>query len=474
MSTLYMLVWLTGEMTATQVPNYPQLQIPHGPGTAVFPGAPCIIEAKPIPVGAYAPHVVANAPPVVATKRDAVLQWNELVLQAIREDRSPPPLAARNLAIVHLAIFDAVNGVHSLHRPYLTEVRAVPWASAEAAAAGAAHRLLVTLYPKQQERFNRALAETLAPIPNPGREAGVQLGQFVADKYLEWRSRDGAQVEGKYVARHANGRWQPTLPGYRPPLLPNWGSVARFAIPKGSEQRVPGPRALTSAEYTAAYQEVKLVGAKNSRWRTPEQTQIALFWADDIGTSTPPGHWNNITRDVARQQGNSLVENARLFALLNISLADAAILCWVCKFDFEFWRPITGIRARDDGNPDTQPDPSWEPLLDTPPFPAYTSGHSSFSAAAATVLARFFGRDAIRFETTSEGLAGVKRSFASFSAAAAEAGQSRIYGGIHWNFDNADGLAAGRNIGEYVSRHYMQPRALDVVQVQAPWRSVPR
>ncbi len=211
---------------------------------------------------------------------------------------------------------------------------------------------------------------------------------------------------------------------------------------------MPGPPALNSAAYTAAFREVKALGGRQGSRRTEDQTQIALFWADIAGTATPPGHWNEIAQTVARQRGITLAENARLFALLNMSLADAGVYCWIIKFNYGFWRPITAIqRADEDGNPDTDADASWEPLIETPPFPSYTSGHSTFSGAAAAVLASFFGTDRVRFTSNSDGLPGVTRTFDGFWAAAEEAGMSRIYGGIHWQFDNTDGLTAGRETG---------------------------
>src|SRR5207245_9519009 len=210
---------------------------------------------------------------------------------------------------------------------------------------------------------------------------------------------------------------------------------APFAIEQGRIHPKDPPR-LTDPAYTAAFKEVKQLGSAGSKTRTKEQTQIAHFWADGPGTCTPPGHWNQIAQTVARQRGTTMAENARIFALLNLALADAGILCWDCKYKLAFWRPVTGIQNADQhANPDTDADRSWTPLLTTPPFPSYTSGHSSFSGAAAAVLADFFG-DKVGFETTSEDLPGVKRTFTSFWAAAQEAGQSRIYGGIHWQFDN--------------------------------------
>jgi PAP2 superfamily len=182
-----------------------------------------------------------------------------------------------------------------------------------------------------------------------------------------------------------------------------------------------------------------------------EQTEIAKFWADGAGTFTPPGHWNQIAQDVARDNFNSLVDNARLFATLNVAQADAAICCWDTKYTYSFWRPITAIRNADkDGNDQTTLDTSWTSLLTTPNFPSYTSGHSTFSAAAAAVLTNFYGNN-YKFSTTGPGLPGVTRSFTSFDKAAEEAGMSRIYGGIHFMSDNTAGLAAGKQVGEHIT-----------------------
>jgi membrane-associated phospholipid phosphatase len=400
-------------------------------------------------------------PVFAARPPDQVIVWNEAALEAIKKDRTPPPLAARNLAMVHVAVYDAVNAVQPLCRPYGIVVRPPRETSAEAAAAIAAHRVLVDLYPKQAARFQTLLHQAFAGIPEGRSKAeGVALGQFMAEKVLAWRRHDRADRKVRYVPPTGPGLWQPTPPAYAPALLPQWPRVTCFAMRDGRQFRPPLPPALTSAAYTASYREVKALGSKSSTTRTRDQTEIARFWADGDGTVTPPGHWNRIAQTVARSQGNSLAANARLFALLNIALADAGILCWDCKFHFEFWRPIHAIRrAETTGNPDTEADPDWRPLLTTPPFPSYTSGHSTFSAAGAAVLARFYGTDRVSFSSTSESLPGVRRSFTSFWAAAAEAGQSRIYGGIHWQFDNALGLASGRALGEYVCRHFLVPRA---------------
>jgi membrane-associated phospholipid phosphatase len=394
-------------------------------------------------------------------KPDAVLRWNEAALCAIRTEKTPPPLAARNLAIVHAAIYDAVNAVYRTHRSYRVQADAPADTSAEAAAAVAAHRALLALYPKRIDCFDKALDETLADIlEGEGKTNGMLLGKDVAERLLAWRRGDRANHRTAYTPGSEPGRWRPTPPGFKVALMPQWPSVTCFCMKTGSQFRPAAPPALDSEAYAASFQEVKLLGAINSTTRSAEQTVIARFWADDAGTATPPGHWNRIAQTVAAARGTTLAENARLFALLNLALADAAIVSWDCKYKFDVWRPFHGIReANPEGNLNTTPDPDWTPLLVTPPFPSYTSGHSTFSGAAAAVLAEFFGTDEVRFTNTSESLPGVTRTFASFSAAAEEAGKSRIYGGIHWEFDNREGLVSGRALGEYVGRRFLLPLA---------------
>jgi membrane-associated phospholipid phosphatase len=255
---------------------------------------------------------------------------------------------------------------------------------------------------------------------------------------LALRANDNSALVVPYAPIVLPGFWVPTPPAFAPALLPNWPLVTPFAMTSGAQFRSAPPPALGSAEYTTAFDEVRTVGSATSATRTADQTQIALFWADGGGTVTPPGHWVRIGITAAASQNNRLSTNARMFALLGMGLADAAICAWDSKYAFNYWRPITGIRQADtDGNPATAQEATWTPLIGTPPFPSFTSGHSTFSATAARVLA------------------GVTRSFASFSAAAAEAGQSRIYGGIHWQFDNTAALAAGSQLGDHVYARYL-------------------
>ena len=419
---------------------------------------------------------------------DVVLDWNAALLGVIRDwtttsnDPYPnrivterPPVAARNLAMVHAAMYDAVNSIQQTHQPYYVDIAAPIGASPVAAAAAAAHRVALQLYHESDEIaiFNAALAEALATIPDgSAKTQGVTLGQQVGDAILALRSADGANANVAYTPGNEPGDWNRTFPDYLPPLLTQWPNVKPFAITSGSQFRPVAPPALDSAEYAAAVDEVMQLGRLDSPTRTAEQTEIAIFWADGGGTFTPPGHWNQIAADVALVRGNTLAENARLFALLNIAEADAGIAVWDAKYAYNLWRPIDAIRRGDtDGNGLTLADPTWTPLLVSPPFPTYTSGHSTFSGAADAVLTSFFGSN-VQFATQMDGHSGftqrplassqiMTRTFTSFTQAADEAGRSRIYGGIHFEFDNSAGLSAGRALGNYVVQHLLAPRSSD-------------
>jgi hypothetical protein len=393
--------------------------------------------------------------PALASGLDAVLLLNQVALDAIRTDKTPPPMASRDLAIMHASIFDAVNSISRLYQPYHVNIVADKNTSMEAAALTAGFTALSSLFPSQN--FDALKVSALSAIPDGlSKTSGISLGQNVANQMLAWRAGDGWNATSNYVPGTQPGDWRPTPPGYAPFLVPQWPDVTPFTMSPGNQFRQPPPPALTSDAYTTAFNQVKDLGAKNSSSRTADQTQIALFWADGAGTYTPPGHWNAIAGLVAGTHNNDLTQDARLFALLNLALADSAISCWDMKRYFDLWRPIAAIREADtDGNPDTAADPSWEPLIITPPFPSYSSGHSTFSGAAAELLKDFFGDQA--FTIGSDGLPGVERSFLGFWDAAEEAGMSRIYGGIHWEFDNQEGLLAGKALGDYVFENFLKP-----------------
>src|SRR6266516_3020953 len=381
---------------------------------------------------------------------DVVTDWNDAALDAIRTGNTAPPVASRSLAILHVSIYDAVNGIARTYEPYLVQSEASSSASREAAASAAAHDALVNLFPANASTFDALHAAILTAIPNgPQKTAGIVWGEFVAGQILAARANDGWNATVPPPGCSGPGVWVPTPPAYLPYALPQWGFVVPFGMSSSSQFRPPGPPSLDSQQYAADYDEVKELGAAVGSTRTEEQTEIALFWTDGAGTETPPGHWNSIAQIIADAQGNTLEENARLFALLNIAMADAAICAWDAKYTFHFWRPVTAINF-------AEPQLNWASFIVTPPFPDYVSGHSTFSGAAATVLPLFYGTEDLPFTTGSDFLPGVTRSFSTCLDAAEEAALSRLYGGIHFRSANEDGLQAGISIGEWTDSHYLQ------------------
>src|SRR4029434_7167135 len=275
---------------------------------------------------------------------DVVTDWTNAALDAIRARNTAPPIASRSLAILHASIYDAVNGIARTHEPYLVQSAVSSSASREAAASAAAHDTLVNLFPTRISTFDALHAAILAAIPNgPQKTAGIVWGEFVANQILAARANDGSDAIVPPPGGSGPGVWVPTPPAFLPYLLPQWGFVMPFAMSSSSEFRPPGQPSLDSQQYAADYNEVKELGAAVGSTRTEEQTEIALFWADGTGTETPPGHWNSIAQTLADTRGNTLEENARLFALLNIAMADAAMCAWDAKYTFDFWRPVTAI-----------------------------------------------------------------------------------------------------------------------------------
>ncbi len=401
-----------------------------------------------------------------AAALDIVRQWTTLSNDPYtnRIVTSQPPMVARNLAMIHVAMFDAVNAVTGQYQAYKIDMPLQTEASPSAAAASAAFEVAKTLYAASDEVavWQASLNETLSQETDPtARELGVALGKTVASAILADRANDGIKLSSSYKLVPEIGHWQRTFPDYLPPLLPQWPNVKPFAMTSGNEFRPASPPSIGSPEYAAAVDQAMQLGGFQSTQRTAEQTEIALFWADGGGTATPPGHWNSIATDVTLARGTNLLDTSRTFALMNIAMADAGIAAWDAKYYYDLWRPIDAIRQADhDGNAQTSGAATWIPLLKTPPFPTYTSGHSSFSGAASAVLANLFG-DQVAFDSQADGHSAPEvrpldpsqittRHFASFSQAAEEAGMSRVYGGIHFNFDNTAGLEMGRQIAAAV------------------------
>lgn len=381
-----------------------------------------------------------------------VHQWNEVALQAIRDEKPAPPVAARALAVVSTAVFEAVNSIEGRYQSYAAVPAVSPLASVNAAAAAAARDALAALFPARAATFNAALSAVVASLPvGSATTEGLAAGSAAATQVLALRANDGMSATSTYSPTGELGRWAPTAPGASA-VLPQWGQVKPWTMLTNSQFRPVAPPAITTTEYSSAFALVRQLGSASSTVRNADQTATAHYWAGGPGTATPPGQWNMIARTVAQQQDLSVTDASRLYALMNMALADAAILCWDAKYFYDYWRPVTAIRSGAiDGNAGTPGDAEWTPLLNTPSFPAYTSGHSTFSAAASTVLAAFFGTDMISFTVPSESINAGPRTFRSFTAAANEAGMSRIYGGIHFGFDNKAGLASGRALGNFVA-----------------------
>ncbi|WP_374476423.1 Ig-like domain-containing protein [Zoogloea sp.] len=387
---------------------------------------------------------------VVSTRGDAVLDWNTIALQSIQRDATDPPVATRILAIQSIAVYDTLAAIEGMPA-FMVQRTVTGPVSADAAVIEAAYRVLYQLYPAQRSLLDDKLATSLAAIADgDAKEQGIALGRSIADAVLASRANDGYLSYTTEDGSTVIGKWRPTGPMYLVADNPQWGSMTPFVLTSGDQFRAPPPPSLDSAEYAAAINQVQSLGSASSTTRTADQTQQALFWADGGGSYTPPGHWDQIAAQVAQAKGNSLSANARLFAQLNVALADAAIACWDTKYYYDAWRPETAIQNADlDGNADTTADANWRSLLITPPHPDYVSGHSTFSVAAAGILAATFG-DATAFSTTSATLPGVSRSFTRFSQAADEAGMSRIYGGIHTTFANAAGQEIGAKVASAV------------------------
>ncbi len=382
--------------------------------------------------------------PEITSGGNPVTDWLMTTLNTIKNHRANPLIASRAMAIESVAVSDTLKGIAG-ESGYAVSVEAPDIISKEAAVASAAHRVLTTLFSAQKTVLDEAFAKTLNTITDGLAENnGVAYGQAVADQLLADRNLDGWDKVVTWENGTHAGQWSQTPALYAPALLPHWGSVKPFALSSGDQFRAPPPPALDSARYADQYNEVKSLGGAASTTRTQDQTEIALFWADGAGTYTPPGHWNEIAAEILMKDKAGLEESADLFATLNIALADAGIAAWDTKYAYNLWRPVTAITQGDtDGNPMTQGDVNWKPLIATPPFPEYVSGHSTFSGAAAEVLIEFLGD--LAFSSMSVSL---NRSFDSFTEALGEAGMSRIYGGIHFQEANLAGQNIGRSVGQ--------------------------
>jgi membrane-associated phospholipid phosphatase len=390
-----------------------------------------------------------------------VLQWNRALLVIVRTPGAQPATihATRSFAIMHAAIYDAVNAIDRTHRPYLVRLSGVPQdASQEAAAASAAHEVLIALYPAFKATLDTQLQQSLAQIPDGKDKAqGVLIGQQVADRLLALRSNDGSNAPPiPYVFGKAPGDYQSTPPNFPPqPQFTHWSRVTPFALPHANQFRPGPPPALTSDTYSDDFNEIKSAGIANSTTATPDEALTGKFWNGAI-----QNYWNEIAQTLSLAQSLTTAQNARLFALLDLSLADDVIAFYDAKYTYNFWRPVTAIRAADPGlNPETVADPNWLPEVGkTAPDPSYPGAHAVISASAAEVLISFFRKDHAEFNVTSEVLSGVERPFTSISAAAEEATLSRIFAGQHFRSDLTAGQRLGREVADFVVDHFLTPR----------------
>lgn len=401
-----------------------------------------------------AEEMIATSEDDLSTASGAVIvDWNEHTVAAItqHDGYADPCPASRIFAMVHVAMHDAVNATaHGRYHGYAYRDRDY-WADPKAAAASAAYHVLAQQFPTQEASLHQWLESSLATIPDGTRETrGVALGQRVAQVIVDLRTNDGSNETSAYTPGTAPGDYQYTMDGFI--YRPGWQNVDLWALKSADQFRPGAPPPLWSKAYTRAYEEVRSKGALDSATRTEDETNYAKFWFEFSESG-----WNRITRILARQERLGLAKTARLFALVNMALADSYVAGWEAKFHYDTWRPITAIRAADaDGNPATVADAKWEPLMTTPPVQDYPSTHSILGDAAAEVLARVLHRDDLGFESTSTSFDGTRR-FSSLSEAANENADSRVVAGIHFRFATRTGQRMGRQIGRYVSETHLQP-----------------
>ena len=409
-----------------------------------------------------------SPPQVSAATPDPVLEWIGVMNTTVLKAGTAPNVTGRVVALVSASVFDAVNGIEPRFRPLHVRPDAPHNASQRAAAIQAAYAILMNLYGTQQgailtSQHDASLAALASTEEPESIAAGVAWGQSVADAIWAWRLTDGFAptpppffgVQSIAGTPNSLGFWRPTPPANASGATPQLATITPWVLTRPSQFRLPPPLALNSPEYAADLNEVREMGSLSSTSRSSEQTEVALFWA----LNTPLA-WNRIAAQLSAARGLSLTENAHLFAVLNVTLADAITACWDSKYRYIFWRPVTAIRA---GAAPGDPDADWRPLLDsltgTPPHPEYPSAHSTYSGAAAFILAAAFGENTA-FSLTSEIRPGT-RSYASFSEAIAEIADARVFGGIHLRSSCARGNSLGRAVADYVSRHAGRARGDD-------------
>jgi Leucine-rich repeat (LRR) protein/membrane-associated phospholipid phosphatase len=388
---------------------------------------------------------------------DPVLFWNAQTNLAIQATGADAFQASRSLALESIAVMDTARSIEGMPA-FMLRLPVARDLPEGAAVTAAAHAVLTHLFPTRQLALDATFGDALgAEPPGAARDRAVAFGKVVANAVIMMRDEDGWNGPGATRSGTSAGEWRPTPPHFLPPMGSQWAAMQPFAMTAPNQFRPPGPPTTDSAAFRQARAEVAALGGVRSIVRTPEQTAIAQYWSDGIGTYAPAGHWNAIAANIVVPLQLGLSVEAELFAELNVAMADAGIAMADAKYYYNAWRPITAIRAGDVTDPAIPdpaipvpaiPDPAipdWAPLLTTPAHPGYISGHSSFSGAAAAVLTAWFGN-----RKFSDGLpGGVTREFTSFQQAAEEAAASRVYGGIHFAFDNVDGLATGQAVGAW-------------------------
>jgi hypothetical protein len=412
--------------------------------------------------------IAATPSPSPAAAPDPVLEWITIMNDTVLAGGTPPFFTSRIAAMVSASVFDAVNGIDPRYRPIHVRPDAPDGASPRAAAIEAAYVILVGAYPMQASALSTQVKASLAALAlsesAQSISDGAAWGQTVANAIWAWRQTDGfapppAPFEGVLAIAGtpaAVGYWLPTPPLNAPGAGTQLATMTPWVLVRASQFRLPPPYSLSSAQYAADLAETKTMGAFSGSPRTADQSELALFWQ-----SNTPLTWNRVAAQISIERDLSFHENVHLFALLNVTMADAVIACWDSKYRYSFWRPITAIR---EGLTPADADPTWEPWLDffepgTPAFPEYPSAHSSISGSAAFVLASIFGDDT-SFTVTSESRPGT-RSFSSFSSAVLEIADARVFGGIHFRTSCVLGNTLGRNVANFVATHAMRARGDD-------------
>jgi hypothetical protein len=411
-------------MCHIRLPNFPPRHLLFS--AFVFAGATCPVRA------------------------DVITDWNQKAIPIVTAYSLTAP-AYRDMAMMHIAMFDCVNAIEPRYEPYKTKFEADPISSKEAAAAVSAARILSKLHPDSVSKIDPELKQYLAQIPDgPAKSAGIALGEKVADSVWTMRANDGSDKADSYRPRTSPGRYIPTAPV----VFPMWGTVTPFVMTSSTQFRPGPPLPLTSREWADNYNEIKEIGGKNSTKRTAAQTETGRLWL-----YTGPATFYPLAVQLSTAKGLNANENARLFALLAMATADAMVAVLDAKYHYEFWRPVTAIRNGDeDNNPATERDATWEPLGPTPMHPEYPCAHCIVAGSAGAVMQAFFGTGTLpEFTLTTPTAPGVTHRWTRLQDYIDEPSNARIWSGIHYRFSTVVGTDMGRKIGEYTVQNYLRP-----------------